>query len=103
MPRTSATWAEDMPSTRSVSHSDFWGQLELQILPGDGALLDLDRPERRQGVEDLPAQRLGRRGAGGESDRGRAGQPGGVDLGLVLDEACGTAVALRDLPQPVRV
>src|SRR5215831_12053262 len=86
---------------RDVSVSSARGSLGAQLLReaeahglgGLGALLHVDRAKGGERFDESVNDLLGRRGAGGDPDGGGAGEPGDVDIGLVVHEIGPRALA----------
>src|SRR5437588_2956761 len=102
--RCSPTWpCRCSSSSACVRRADLGGELEPPRLLRGPALDDVRRAQRGQRRQHAADDRFGRRGAGGQTDPGRPGQPVQLDGRLVLDQASGGAVALGDLDQAPRV
>src|SRR6476661_7770551 len=78
-------------------------EAEPHALLGDRHQLDVVETAGREPLEHPCNEVFGRARAARQSDDGRALEPRGVDLGLVIDEVAGLAALSRHLGETVRV
>src|SRR6185312_4317011 len=92
-----------MGESKRKSGAKLRRKAENDVLAGDLDVGALGEAELGQPLEHLVDQELRRRRARGQSDGLVAAEPGGVEVGLVVDQVGIDATVARDLHEPVRV